>query len=124
MKIFFLCEFFFGAKELEVCLLDPEDSLLQQMLDALVANSENIANISDLPFYQYIYDDIKPDRLTNGGNNLFDPYGMLVNSHNYYVNLTFSMENDFAAVHGTLLLGSASPRTDQRSYNRAGISRK
>jgi len=46
------------------------------MLDALEANGSDLLKVSIPPLYEYVYDDLEPDRLTNGGNNLFDPYGM------------------------------------------------
>ena len=51
---------------------------LEQILEDLEENSEELLNISQLPLYRYVYDDKMPNRLTNGGENLFDPYGMEV----------------------------------------------
>ena len=55
-----------------------QDPRLEKVLDALEANSEEILNATSPPLYRYVYDNIQPDRLTNGGNDLFDPYGMKV----------------------------------------------
>ena len=59
-------------------ILGEEPSVLDEILDSLEANSSGLLNVHDPPLYQYAYDDQYPDRLTNGGNNLFDPYGMMV----------------------------------------------
>ena len=56
--------------------IDEEPSVLDEILDSLEASGSDLYDVYVPPLYQYVYDDQHPDRLTNGGNNLFDPYGM------------------------------------------------